>query len=68
MIEGDNGFQINIRIGLQYIEQSVDQNCLNAIIYYIKILIKGKIIQQNFKKANKLLSQIKSIQDKKYFY
>ncbi|KAK8864991.1 hypothetical protein M9Y10_010519 [Tritrichomonas musculus] len=67
LIEGKNGFEVNISLGLQYIEESVKNEYLEAIIYYILILIKGKIVQQNFEKAGSYLSKIESGQDKRFF-
>lgn len=58
LIEGMNDFPENINAGFQYIEQSVNNNYIEAIIYYIRELIKGKIIHQDFTKANEYLSKI----------
>ena len=58
LIEGMNDFPENINAGFQYIEQSANNNYIEAIIYYIRELIKGKIIHQDFTKANEYLSKI----------
>ena len=46
MIEGKNDFPKNIKLGLQYIEYSINQKCVNAIVYYIELLIKGEILEK----------------------
>lgn len=63
LIEGKHNFPIFINLGLRYIENSVNQKCTNAIIYYIKLLIKGKIIPENLSKAKEYLSKLNAIDD-----
>ncbi|KAK8897656.1 hypothetical protein M9Y10_015619 [Tritrichomonas musculus] len=48
-------FPQNTELGIKYLKESIKGGCKNALIYYIKMLIKGKVIPQNNEKAKKLL-------------
>ena len=41
--------------GIQLLEQSISNDCLDARIYYCRLLINGKLIPRNIEKAKELL-------------
>ena len=55
LIKCQNLFPLNTELGIKYLKKSIKGGCKDALIYYIKMLIKGKVIPQNSKKAKKLL-------------
>ena len=63
LIEGKHDFPLNLKLGLQYIEHSVNLKCSNAIIYYINLLIKGEVIPEDLSKASEYLSQLNTTDD-----
>ncbi|KAK8892970.1 hypothetical protein M9Y10_030224 [Tritrichomonas musculus] len=67
LIEAKNGFPENINVGLRYVEQSANNNYLEAIIYYIRALIKGKIIKKDVNKAIEYLNKMDSSNKRVYF-
>lgn len=68
LIEGKNGFPINIKLGLKFIEESVKHNCTNAQFYYIKLLIKGTIIPEDLPKANEYLIKVNNLKDNRQYW
>lgn len=56
-ILGEKGFPQIISLGLKYIEHSVKNECLDAIIYYIRLLIKGKLFPQDLEKAGEYITK-----------
>lgn len=67
LIEGENNFIQDIQLCIKYIEESVKANCLNSMIHYVKMLIKGNLITQDFTKAEYYLSIISQKQDKRIY-
>ena len=57
LIESHGKFQQNTQVGIKYLKKSIEKNCIKSIIYYCEMLIKGKIIRQNFDKAIKLINK-----------
>lgn len=55
LIEGYDGFPFNTQLGINYLKKSYKKGCINSLIYYCKLLIKGKIIPKNINKLTKLL-------------
>lgn len=54
LIEGTHNFPQNTALGIQYLEQSSNDNVESAI-YYSQILIEGEIIPQDIDKAESIL-------------
>lgn len=44
-------------IGIKYLKNSMNLGFIQSAIYFCEILIKGKIIPKNIKKANKILEK-----------
>lgn len=57
LIEGQELFPRWTILGLKYLKESMKSNCVEAIIYYCELLISGKIIHENIKKAKKILEK-----------
>lgn len=57
-IENQKGFPMNTEIGIQYLKKSMKEGCIRANLYYSQILIRGKIIRKNQKKAKKYIEKI----------
>lgn len=55
LIEGHDGFPFDSELGIDYLKRSYKKGCINSLIYYCKLLIKGKIIPKNINKLTKLL-------------
>lgn len=58
LIEGLNDFPFDLKIGLDYIKKSIKNGNKESLIYYIKMLIKGKCIPQNLVQATELIDQL----------
>ena len=58
LIEGLNDFPFDLKIGLDYIKKSIKNGNKESLIYYIEMLIKGKILPQDLIKASKLVNQL----------
>ena len=59
LIEGENDFPVNIDLGKQYLERSVLKKFSDAIIYYVKMLIKGEMIPCDIYRAKMILKENK---------
>lgn len=68
LIEGLHDFSQNISVGMKYLMKSVSNRCINAICYYIRILIKGKLVLQDLEKADEYLQNIKKDIGGLYYY
>ena len=55
LVEGTQNFPRNTEIAVKYLQSSVDGGCVEAAIYYCRMLIKGDIIEQNLPEAEKIL-------------
>lgn len=64
LIEGKNDFQTNIALGKEYLKKSLKSKYPESIIFYIRNLIKGKIIQQDLHKAKRILRENQQIDEK----
>ena len=58
LIEGQFNFPQNSQIGIKYLKKSICNECLDALIYYCKMIIKGSLIPFNHKKVKKIASEI----------
>ena len=58
LIEGKSNFHLDLILSLKYLRESMKNGCKESVIYYIKMLIYGKIIPSNHKKALKLIEKI----------
>lgn len=67
LIKGKNGFTENISLGIQYIINSIKQNCLNSIAYYSKFLIKNCIFSEILPILNKYLNKFNEMNDSRAF-
>ena len=67
LIEGKNDFPKDVTLGLQYINHSINGKCTNAIVYYVQLLIKGKIIPEDLSKAEEYLSKLNATNDKRKY-
>ena len=67
LIEGKNDFPENISLGLQYLKNSADKGCINAVYHYAKYLLKGKIILKDLEKAENYIYMLKSTQDARIY-
>ena len=67
LLEGENQFPINIELGKQYLNKSLKNKCIESIIYTVKLLIKGNIIQQDLTKAKRILHNNHHIIDSRLF-
>lgn len=68
LIEGYDSFPLNLDIGLQYLKESIKQNHIKSIIYYCKLIIKGKVIPIDLKKAKKLIGSKMKHDKSMYLY
>ena len=68
LIEGLHDFSQNISVGMKYLMKSVSNRCINAICYYIRILIKGELVLQDLEKADEYLQNIKKDIGGLYYY
>ena len=64
LIEAKNDFQTNIALGKEYLKKSLKSKYPESIIFYIRNLIKGKIIQQDLHKAKRILRENQQIDEK----
>lgn len=67
LVEGRHDFPIDVKIGLDFIKRSINEGSKIALIYYIDMLIKGKLIPSNHKRALKLIEKKLSNDDSTYF-
>ena len=67
LLEGNGDFQQNVSVGLKYIKHSMSKNCLQSIIYYSRMLIKGNIIKKDLEKAKKIIHSISKTKDNQIF-
>lgn len=58
LIKGLNNFPINIELGIKYLKQCIQKGHFNSIVYYCKMLIKGKIIPKDTKIAFDIIEEI----------
>ena len=56
-IEGSNNFPQNTENGIKFLEKSIKSECIEAIIYYSNMLIKGDIVPKDLSKAKKILKK-----------
>lgn len=56
-MEGKNGFTQNTQLSVSYLKRASENGCLNAAVYYARILTKGEMIPQDLVQANKLLKK-----------
>lgn len=61
-------FPQDIELGIKYLRKSIKGGCKDSLIYYFKMLIKGKVIPQNIEKARKLLDNNILKNDKGTYY
>lgn len=57
LIEGTNGFPRRSDIGMKYINQSKEYQCIEAIVYYCSLLIDGVVIPKDVVEAKKILKK-----------
>ena len=57
LIEGRYDFPIDVEIGISFLRNSIDKGNKDSLIYYINMLIKGKVIHKYHKKALKLINK-----------
>lgn len=55
LIEGKEGFPLNIDLGIKYLERSISYNNIESTYYLGEMLFKGKIVEQDLQKAKKYL-------------
>lgn len=67
LIEGCYDFPIDVKVGLDYNKESINKGNKNSLIYYIEMLIKGKLIPVNYKRALKLIETKLSNDESTYF-
>ena len=63
LIDGSNGFPQNISYGKQYIDKSFSDGCLDAIVYRIRMILKGKLIEFDLQEAKRLLKKVQECND-----
>lgn len=68
LIEGQEPFEQNIEIGIEYLNHAANNGSIEANVYYFKLLIKGDIIPPNIKKAYKILETVIKEEKSTYFY
>ncbi|KAK8876526.1 hypothetical protein M9Y10_006742 [Tritrichomonas musculus] len=61
-------FPRNNQLGIKYLKHSLKNGCLKSLIYYCKMLIKGKHIPKNSIKAKKLIDSLPSDQESTKLY
>ena len=57
LIDGTNGFQKDVSIGLKYLEQAIERNNEEATELYSRLLFEGKIIQKDVQLSLKLIEK-----------
>ena len=57
LIRGENEFPLNIEMGIKYLEKSISNECIDSVLYYSRMLIKGDIIPKDIDKAKKYLQK-----------
>lgn len=57
LIEGKEGFPLNIDLGVKYLEMSISYNNIESTYYLCEMLFKGKMVEQDLEKAKKYLSK-----------
>ena len=67
VIEGESDFPRNVQLGIKYLRQLINISNKEAVIYYIRILLKGDIVPFNENHLNKLLEKF-LIDDKSIYY
>lgn len=58
LVEGTNDFPKNVELGIEYLKKSNTKKCRNSIIYYIEMLVKGGVIQKDYKEAEKIIKEV----------
>ena len=56
-IEEKNNFPLDIENGISYLKRSIKGGCIDAVVYYCQMLIKGINIPKNLDKAKKTLKK-----------
>lgn len=54
LIEGIDPFSQNTSIGIRYLKKSFKNGCIQSLIYYCRMMIKGSEIPLNLQKARKI--------------
>lgn len=68
LIEGRNDFPNDTKKGIDYLKESMNNGNTDSLIYYIDMLIKGKMIPSNHLKERKLLeTRLKSKDEGAYY-
>lgn len=67
LVEGKNDFPVNVSLGIRYLTLSRENGCLNSVIYYCMMVIKGKKVPQNLEAAWKILSNYTKSNDGRIF-
>lgn len=67
-IEGENGFPVDLETGLSYLKQSIKEDCLQSILYYSRMQIRGKRIPRNIRKAKERLDKVEESKRNGEFY
>ncbi|KAK8866297.1 hypothetical protein M9Y10_009257 [Tritrichomonas musculus] len=73
LIEGGLNFPRNVQLGLKFMKKlinKIDENlrCKEALLYYIRMLIKGEVVPFNEKRVRKLLDKYLLDDKASYFF
>ena len=67
LIEGINGFDQNIDIGMKYLQKSRSEKYKNSIIYLSRLFIDGTVVQQDLNEASIIINEIEDEKSPEYF-
>lgn len=67
LIEGINGFDQNIDIGMKYLQKSRSEKYKNSIIYLSRLFIDGTVVQQDLNEASIIINEIEDKKSPEYF-
>ena len=54
-VEGRDNFPPNTEIGINYLTESLNKDCIDSLVYYCEMLIKGKIVVRDLETAKELI-------------
>ena len=67
-LEGINNFPQNTKIGIQFLENSIQRGSKDALLYYTKNLVtQSKLIPQDFDKAEMLINKYSDKDDSRFY-
>ncbi|KAK8892762.1 hypothetical protein M9Y10_030003 [Tritrichomonas musculus] len=60
IIEGKENFPKSTEVGIMLLQKSIQEGCIDAAIYYSRMLIEGNIISRDLSEASKILKKYSS--------